>query len=131
MYVRTKVAGTFVKQEEFLPNRFVQMQQLRGLPPQQQQQHSYLLTKVKGNRDCPQLYKMSSYLTWMSRGVSVFFEYDTPKIVHINSKRVGVLSRLVQACIIAYVIGFVIVYKKGYQKFDDVKSAVTSKVKGF
>ncbi|KAJ8313071.1 hypothetical protein KUTeg_010444 [Tegillarca granosa] len=46
----------------------------------------------------------------------VFFEYDTPRIVHIRSKKVGVFNRFIQLCIIAYVIG--------------VESAVTTKLKG-
>ena len=71
-----------------------------------------------------------SYMTWLRKGVSVFFEYDTPRIVHIRSKRVGVLSRFVQACILTYIVGYVIVYQKGYQKFDKVTSAVTTKLKG-
>ena len=29
-----------------------------------------------------------SYGTWIRKGISVFFEYDTPRIVHIKSKRV-------------------------------------------
>ncbi|KAK7481559.1 hypothetical protein BaRGS_00027208 [Batillaria attramentaria] len=60
----------------------------------------------------------------------VFFEYDTPRIVHIRSKKVGVINRFLQLVIIGYVIGFAIVYKKGYQEFDNVKGAVTSKLKG-
>ena len=64
------------------------------------------------------------------QGVSVFFEYDTPKIVHIRSKKIGILSRLVQTCVLAYVIGYVLVFSKGYQEVDEVVSAVTSKVKG-
>lgn len=32
-------------------------------------------------------------------------EYDTPKIVHIKNKKVGILNRLVQLGILAYVIG--------------------------
>ena len=39
--------------------------------------------------------------------VGVFFEYDTPKIVHIRSKKVGVINRLIQFAILAYVIGYV------------------------
>jgi P2X purinoceptor 4 len=62
--------------------------------------------------------------------VSVFFEYDTPKIVHIKSKKIGILSRLVQSCVLAYVIGYVLVYNKGYQEVDEVVGAVTSKAKG-
>ncbi|XP_059179559.1 P2X purinoceptor 4-like isoform X4 [Physella acuta] len=63
-------------------------------------------------------------------GLSLFFEYNTPRIVHIRSKKVGIINRLLQLTIIAYVIGYAIVYKKGYQEFDDVQSAVTTKVKG-
>ena len=33
------------------------------------------------------------------------FEYDTPKFVHIKNKKVGVVNRLVQLCIIGYIIG--------------------------
>ena len=67
---------------------------------------------------------------WCLRGVAVFFEYDTPKIVHIKSKRIGIMSRLVQLLIISYVVGFVLVHKKGYQETDAVVSAVTTKMKG-
>ncbi|KAL3856151.1 hypothetical protein ACJMK2_010939, partial [Sinanodonta woodiana] len=62
--------------------------------------------------------------------VGVFFEYDTPRIVHIRSKKVGVINRFIQLVIIGYVIGYAIVYKKGYQEFDDVQGAVTTKLKG-
>ena len=40
------------------------------------------------------------------------------------------MSRLVQILIISYVIGFVLVHKKGYQETDSVVSAVTTKMKG-
>ncbi|RUS81419.1 hypothetical protein EGW08_010803 [Elysia chlorotica] len=62
--------------------------------------------------------------------VSVFFEYDTPRIAHIRSKKVGLINRLIQLTIIGYIIGFVIVYRKGYQDTDKVQSAVTTKLKG-
>ncbi|XP_069135018.1 P2X purinoceptor 4-like isoform X1 [Argopecten irradians] len=62
--------------------------------------------------------------------ISIFFEYDTPKIVHIKSKKVGVINRFLQLVIIGYIIGFAIIFKKGYQKFDTIQSAVTTKVKG-
>jgi P2X purinoceptor 4 len=41
----------------------------------------------------------------ISRVFGVFFEYDTPRIVHIRSKKVGVINRFLQLCIIGYVIG--------------------------
>ncbi len=40
-----------------------------------------------------------------SRAIAAFFEYDTPKIVHIKSKTVGIINRTIQAGIIAYIIG--------------------------
>ncbi|ELU13670.1 hypothetical protein CAPTEDRAFT_169132 [Capitella teleta] len=64
------------------------------------------------------------------RAIGVFFEYDTPKIVHIRSKKVGVINRLIQIVILTYIIGYAIVYQKGYQDFENVESAATIKVKG-
>ncbi|XP_038059541.1 P2X purinoceptor 4-like [Patiria miniata] len=57
-------------------------------------------------------------------------EYDTQKIVHIKNKTIGLLNRLIQLAIIGYIIGYAIIYKKGYQSTDDVISSVTTKVKG-
>ncbi|XP_065183130.1 P2X purinoceptor 4-like [Sycon ciliatum] len=61
---------------------------------------------------------------------SVLLEYDTLKVVHIKSKKVGIINRLIQVVIIAYIIGYVIVYKKGYQDTEEVEGAVTAKLKG-
>lgn len=33
------------------------------------------------------------------------FEYDTPKIVHIKNRKVGIVNRLVQLIIIGYIVG--------------------------
>ena len=38
-------------------------------------------------------------------GVKAFFSYETEKIVQINSLKIGVIHRLIQLLIIAYVIG--------------------------
>ena len=37
--------------------------------------------------------------------LSTLFEYDTAKIVHIKSKRVGLINRFIQLVIVVYVIG--------------------------
>ena len=37
--------------------------------------------------------------------LAVFFEYDTNKIVHIKSKKVGLINRFIQLVIIVYIIG--------------------------
>ncbi|XP_046724071.1 P2X purinoceptor 4a [Silurus meridionalis] len=59
-----------------------------------------------------------------------FFDYFTPKILVIQSKKVGAINRLGQALVIAYIVGYVCVLKKGYQDTDSVISSVTIKVKG-
>ncbi|KAH9525641.1 P2X purinoceptor 4 [Bulinus truncatus] len=73
---------------------------------------------------------MSKCSPFLALASSFLFEYNTPRIVHIKSKKVGIINRFLQLGIISYIIGFVIVYKKGYQDFDDVQSAVTTKLKG-
>jgi len=40
----------------------------------------------------------------VSTAIAAFVEYDTPKIVHIQSKKVGVINRLLQAVIIVYIV---------------------------
>ena len=39
------------------------------------------------------------------KAVNAFFEYDTPKIVHIRSKKVGFINRFLQIVILGYIIG--------------------------
>jgi len=39
-----------------------------------------------------------------SKAFAAFIEYDTPKIVHIQSKKVGIINRLLQAVIITYIV---------------------------
>lgn len=38
---------------------------------------------------------------------SAVLEYDTPKIVHIKNKKIGLLNRIVQLAIIFYIIAYV------------------------
>jgi len=46
-----------------------------------------------------------SYLTLgFEKFIQATFEYDTPKIVHIKNKKVGIVNRSVQLIIIAYII---------------------------
>ncbi|CAH1232931.1 P2RX4 [Branchiostoma lanceolatum] len=68
--------------------------------------------------------------SFCQRVVQVVFEYDTPRIVHIKNKKVGLINRLIQLGIIGYIIGWVFVYKKGYQDFGDIVSSVSTKLKG-
>ncbi|XP_071790376.1 P2X purinoceptor 4-like [Asterias amurensis] len=75
-------------------------------------------------------YEGESYTSIPMLLVNAAFEYDTQKIVHIKNKKIGFLNRLMQLAIIGYIIGYAIVYKKGYQSTDIVVSSVTSKMKG-
>ncbi|XP_071790157.1 P2X purinoceptor 4-like [Asterias amurensis] len=59
-----------------------------------------------------------------------FFDYDTPKMVQIKSKKVGLINRVVQICVIAYVVVYVLIINKDYQKRDDVEGSATAKLKG-
>ncbi|XP_062503812.1 P2X purinoceptor 4-like [Corticium candelabrum] len=61
---------------------------------------------------------------------SAAFEYDTVKLVHIRNQKIGFVYRLVQLAIVGYILGYVIVYQKGYQDTDLVVSSVTTKMKG-
>ncbi|CAG0899266.1 unnamed protein product [Darwinula stevensoni] len=58
------------------------------------------------------------------------FEYETPQNVRVRNKRVGVLHRILQLCIVAYYIGYVMIYERGFEERCDVESTVTTKMKG-
>ena len=75
--------------------------------------------------------KMASCSSVVKSGLSsIFFEYSTPKIVHIRSKSIGIFNKLVQLSVIGYIIGYVLIYKGGYQLEDVGVSGTTTKVKG-
>ena len=52
--------------------------------------------------------RWESSKVYATRGFKAFteavFEYDTPKIVHIKNKMVGLVNRLVQLIIIGYIV---------------------------
>lgn len=59
-----------------------------------------------------------------------FFVYSTVRSATIKSHRVGIAYRLAQFILLIYIIGWELIFKKGYQAFDSVSSSVTTKVKG-
>ncbi|XP_075051072.1 P2X purinoceptor 1 isoform X2 [Mixophyes fleayi] len=59
-----------------------------------------------------------------------FFEYDTPRMVLVRDKKVGLTFRFIQLGVLCYIIGWVFLYEKGYQDVDDIISSVSIKFKG-
>uniref|UniRef100_UPI00398E6E09 P2X purinoceptor 1 n=1 Tax=Pristiophorus japonicus TaxID=55135 RepID=UPI00398E6E09 len=58
------------------------------------------------------------------------FEYETPRMVTVRNRRIGVIFRSIQLGVLAYIIGWVFIYEKGYQSTDSTISSVSVKVKG-
>ena len=54
---------------------------------------------------------------WLQLGLGGIFEYDTPRIVHIRSKKIGALSRLLQLAVVGYITGWVMIYNKASSKY--------------
>ncbi|MEJ1283408.1 purinergic receptor P2X ligand-gated ion channel 6 [Cricetulus griseus] len=60
-----------------------------------------------------------------------FLDYKTEKYVMTRNCRVGVSQRLLQLGVVAYVIGWALLVKKGYQEWDlDPQISVITKLKG-
>ncbi|KAM6315790.1 P2X purinoceptor 5 isoform 2-T2 [Podargus strigoides] len=69
-------------------------------------------------------------VAWKGLFLSLF-DYKTEKYVIVKNKKVGVLYRVVQLSILAYLVGWVFVVKKGYQDTDtSLQSSVITKLKG-
>uniref|UniRef100_A0A803XYV4 P2X purinoceptor n=1 Tax=Meleagris gallopavo TaxID=9103 RepID=A0A803XYV4_MELGA len=66
----------------------------------------------------------------MDKLSSFLFEYDTPRMVLVRNKKVGLTFRLIQLIVLAYIIGWVFLYEKGYQTQDSIVSSVSVKLKG-
>ncbi|KAM8976729.1 P2X purinoceptor 5 [Pelodytes ibericus] len=69
-------------------------------------------------------------VAWKGLFMSIF-DYKTEKFVIAKNKKVGILFRVVQLSILAYLVGWVFVVKKGYQDTDtSIQSSVITKLKG-
>ncbi|TFK12889.1 zinc finger protein 410 [Platysternon megacephalum] len=64
------------------------------------------------------------------KAASFLFEYDTPRMVLVKNKKVGLIFRLIQLVVLGYIIGWVFLYEKGYQSQDGIISSVSVKLKG-
>ncbi|UJR08640.1 hypothetical protein I4U23_012899 [Adineta vaga] len=61
---------------------------------------------------------------------SVFFTYSTVKIVKVPNTYIGIVHRLLQLIIFVYIVGYIVVWKKGYQQFQEPHGTSIIKVKG-
>ncbi|XP_071431336.1 P2X purinoceptor 5 isoform X1 [Pithys albifrons albifrons] len=69
-------------------------------------------------------------VAWKALFLSLF-DYKTEKYVIAKNKKVGILYRAVQLSVLAYLVGWVFVVKKGYQDTDtSLQSSVITKLKG-
>ncbi|XP_060769093.1 P2X purinoceptor 5 [Neoarius graeffei] len=63
--------------------------------------------------------------------LSSVFDYKTEKFFVARNTKIGVLFRLFQLAVIGYLIGWVFIWKKGYQEKEEVvQSSVFTKLKG-
>ncbi|KAK7156241.1 hypothetical protein R3I94_006351 [Phoxinus phoxinus] len=68
---------------------------------------------------------------WRIRHPLFLFDYTTVKYVVTQNRKVGLLYRIFQLTVMAYLIGWVFIEKKQYQAKDDtVESSVLTKFKG-
>ncbi|XP_011615583.1 P2X purinoceptor 5 isoform X2 [Takifugu rubripes] len=59
------------------------------------------------------------------------FNYKTEKYVIAENRKIGILFRIYQLAVLGYIIGWVLVVKKGYQEREEtIQSSVMTKVKG-
>ena len=57
-------------------------------------------------------------------------EYETPRLVRIHNRKLGLVRRLIQFSIVCYVLLYALWLQKGYQEFTRVESSITVKIKG-
>ncbi|CAF1096753.1 unnamed protein product [Adineta ricciae] len=61
---------------------------------------------------------------------SVLFSYSTVKLVKVPNTPIGILNRILQLVILLYIIGYIVVWKRGYQQFQEPHGTSVIKVKG-
>ncbi|XP_070076592.1 P2X purinoceptor 2 isoform X1 [Equus caballus] len=68
----------------------------------------------------------------LARGCwSAFWDYETPKVIVVKNRRLGVVYRAVQLLILLYFVWYVFIVQKGYQDSETgPESSVITKVKG-
>ncbi|XP_069788931.1 P2X purinoceptor 2-like isoform X2 [Narcine bancroftii] len=71
-------------------------------------------------------YKDACNLCWAD-----FWKYETPKVVVVKNRNLGVIYRIIQLVIILYFVVYVFIIQKSYQEKENApESSVITKVKG-
>ena len=61
---------------------------------------------------------------------SALFEYETPKVIKVKNVPLGILRLVIQILIIIFTFTYELWYARGYQEFIEIRSSLTTKVKG-
>ena len=59
------------------------------------------------------------------------FEYETPKVIRVQSIPLGILRVLLKILVVVFVIAYELWHCRGYQKFTSVESCCSTKIKGY
>ena len=58
------------------------------------------------------------------------FEYETPKVVKVKNVPLGIMRFVTQMLIVMFIFAYELWYARGYQEFIEIRSSLTTKVKG-
>ena len=61
---------------------------------------------------------------------SMFFEYETPKVITVKNVPMGILRAMIVMSTMSFLLYAQLYVGRGYQSFCDSESSVTTKVKG-
>ncbi|CAF1449926.1 unnamed protein product [Adineta steineri] len=61
---------------------------------------------------------------------NVLFTYSTVKLIKVPHTSIALVHRLLQLLIFVYIIGYIVIWKKGYQQFQEPHGTSIIKVKG-
>ena len=59
------------------------------------------------------------------------FEYETPKVIRVQSIPLGILRVLLKILVVVFIIEYELWHCRGYQKFTSVESCCSTKIKGY
>ena len=63
--------------------------------------------------------------------LDLVFRYESPKVVIIENKGLGMLRLVLHTICLSFLFLYELIYCRGYQTTIEAQSSITSKVKGF